>query len=334
MVNVVEPSKDFCVYFIWSLSWNKTHYLHELQGLTCMKCAQTTGTCLQAHTFTLRKMCISPRMLQLLFNLLLSSSSLNLHSTRRDKAKNGMDIIKAFMATVQHLKYHLKRSLVFQRDWQWFSASHLLWSLKFFIFFLPFLYFILSVWEQGRWGGSVLKGKSSLLCGRSHRLRLADEMTGQSRYPERVPYHGNCSNFAHSVSSHLRVQRGVTVERWVSEVSTFLSNHTADRVNTKLCRVWNPDRVKLPNLSLGEEKVMFYPKDSEANLSQPRKLIQPRPPPHRYQYGRQWFLKLSKLSKTLLQWAVVTRLVLCVNCNVADTLFGRALWVWASVECW
>lgn len=198
-------------------------------------------------------------MLQLLFNLLLPSSSLNLHSARRDKAKTGMDIVKAFIATVRHLKYHLKPSLVFQRDWKWFSAVHLWWSLEFFFLFLPFLFFILSVWEQGRRGGSVLKGKSSLLCGRSHRFRLADGMTGQRRYPERVPYHGNCSNFACSVSSHLRVQRGVTVERWVSEVSTFFSNHTADRVNTKLYRVWNPDRVKLPNLSLGEQKVMFSP---------------------------------------------------------------------------
>lgn len=149
----------------------------------------------------------------------------------------------------------------------------------FFLFFHPFLFFILSVWELGRRGGSVLKGKSSLLCGRSHRLRLADGMTGQSRYPERVPYRGNCSNFAHSVSSHLRVQRGVTVERWVSEVSTFFPNHTVDRVNTKLCRVWNPDWVKLLNLSLGEQKVMFSPKNSEGNLSRPRKLIEPRPAP-------------------------------------------------------
>ncbi len=231
-----------------------------------------------SYIHTERKMCISPHMLQLLFNLLLPSSSLNLHSTRRDKAKTGMNIVKAFMATARHLKNHLKPSLVFQRDWQWFSAGHFWWSLE-LLFFLPFLYFILSVWEQGRRRGSVLKGKSSLLCGRSHRLRLADEMTGQSRYPERVPYHSKCSNFTHSVSSHLRVQRGVTVERWVSEVSTFLSNHTADRVNTKLCRVWNPDRVKLPNLSLGEQMVMFYPKDYEANISQPRKLIEPRPPP-------------------------------------------------------
>lgn len=204
-------------------------------------------------------MCISPHMLQLLFNLLLHSSSLNLHSTRRDKAKTGMDIVK----------HSWRLCGTWNTAWNhhWYSRgteNGFLQSISgglsnFSFFFLPFLFFILSVREQWRWGGRVLKGKSSLLCGRSHRLRLADGMTGQSRHPERVPCHGNCGNFAHSLSSHLWVQRGVTVERWVSEVSTFFSNHTVDRVNTKLCRVWNPDRVKLPNLSLGEQKVMFSP---------------------------------------------------------------------------
>lgn len=146
-----------------------------------------------------------------------------------------------------------------------------------FNFFRPFLFFILSVWEQGRRGGSVLKRKSSLLCGRSHRLRLADGMTGQSRYPEHVSYHGNCCNFA-----ALRVIAFASAvwcdsrEMSVWGVTFFFPNHIVDRVNTKLCRVWNPDRVKLLNLSLGEQNVMFSLKNSEGNLSQPRKLIEPR----------------------------------------------------------
>lgn len=119
------------------MSWTKTHHLCERQGSTCMKCAQTTRPRLQPliHSHFEK---FSPHMLQLLFNFLLPPSSLNLHSARRDKAKTGMDIIKAFAATVRHLKYRLKPSLVFQRGWKWFSSVHPWWSLNFFIFFSRF----------------------------------------------------------------------------------------------------------------------------------------------------------------------------------------------------
>lgn len=94
----------------------------------------------------------------------------------------------------------------------------------FFLFFFP------SGGEQKRQWGSVFKGKSSLLCGRSHRHGLADGMTGQSRYPERVSCHGNCSN-----------SRALCVIAFASalwcdsrEMSVYLfSNHTVDRMNTK-----------------------------------------------------------------------------------------------------
>lgn len=70
----------------------------------------------------------------------LSSSFLNLHSTRRDKFKTGMKIVNAFMLTVWHLKNCLKPSLVFQRGWKWFSAVHVWWSLLFFTLFYSSFY--------------------------------------------------------------------------------------------------------------------------------------------------------------------------------------------------
>lgn len=182
---------------IWHEVDKDTHLLHEPQDSMCRNSVQTIRPGLQplTHSFWEKNtQLFSPHMLQHLFCSIYSFLHLFWICIQQGEIK-----VRWERTSSKHLwwLYGTWKNIIGIPDRlkMVFCSPSLVVSRFCLIFFALFPFFIPSVWEQGRRGGSVLKRKSSLLCGRSHRLRLADGMTGQSRYPERVSYHGNCCNF-------------------------------------------------------------------------------------------------------------------------------------------
>lgn len=143
------------------MSWTKTCITPRLNVQN--KCASYKVTPPISYTFLLREKCLfSPRMLLRLFNLLFPSSFLNLHSTRRDKVKTGMNIANAFMVTVRHLKNFLKPLLVSRGAENGFLPS-MSGGLSFFFLFFTLFYSSFYQFES-RGGAEEVCLKGNPLC--------------------------------------------------------------------------------------------------------------------------------------------------------------------------